>query len=735
MSNGDAYTSMTNCDEYTSMTNGDTYASMTNGDAYTSMTNGDAYTSKTNGDEYTSMTNGNEYTSMTKGDEYTSMMFGDAYTSMTYGDAYTSMTNVSDIDMTQQHRNNYFKLVALIVDVAYLVISKYIKEKILGPDSFETFLNKEKHKLVHIYETSQCCECRIPSIKKEKLISRKQLLILYKSDEGNQIRDHKKYAKNKLTQICICEYSAKAHIDVRVVDITLANYIIQKCGKHALGIDNWIEQIKDVRNEIFHLSDIQEMTDQIFGIKWTKLEGSIMGIAKEISSDYADEAEKHIMQTQKLTIIGDYMLKYEIICRDYWRNKCAEFERAQNQVIEEKAAALHHTMPKLFSRSMEKECHQTMRKIQTLDSMVNKINVMVNIFGSEENVELFDDTELVMEDNKRILIPVFMQLDIPTSWDKTKVFEAIDEFRLTGTPDMNIRIKAISIDDLNMYAEIAKQVLGNVHELRSEINKLMSTMLSDAEIDTMENAELCVNLNVPDRSAPRKFDIVECTDCSITIEWSIVVPDECISYELHHRPQGTNDWSVRTFYHEDVLKGEDEQHKYQLQNLVPETYYECKLRSVCNHVKSNFSESLTKQTLIQAPRKFDIVECTDCSITIEWFIDVQDECLSYELDHRPPQGTDNLPVRTFSSKDVVEGENGRRMYTLQNLLPETYYEFKLRSVYKDAKSHYSESKTKQTLKLAPRQFDIGECTDCSIIIEWYINDQDDCLSYEIAHRP
>ncbi|XP_071147201.1 uncharacterized protein [Mytilus edulis] len=206
------------------------------------------------------------------------------------------------------------------------------------------------------------------------------------------------------------------------------------------------------------------------------------------------------MQTQKLTIIGDYMLKYEIICRDYWRNKCAEFERAQNQVIEEKAAALHHTMPKLFSRSMKKECHQTMRKIQTLDSTVNKIKLMVNIFGSEENVELFDDTELVMEDNKRILIPVFMQLDIPNSWDKTKVFEAIDEFRLTGTPDMNIRIKAISIDDLNMYAEIAKQVLGNVHELRSEINKLMSTMLSDAEIDTMENAELCVNLNVPDRS-------------------------------------------------------------------------------------------------------------------------------------------------------------------------------------------------------------------------------------------
>ncbi|CAC5407290.1 TN [Mytilus coruscus] len=235
--------------------------------------------------------------------------------------------------------------------------------------------------------------------------------------------------------------------------------------------------------------------------------------------------------------------------------------------------------------------------------------------------------------------------------------------------------------------------------------------------------------------APRQFDIAECTDCSITIEWFIDVQDECLSYELDDRPPGTENLPVRTFSSKDVMEGENGRRMYTLQNLLPETYYEFKLRSVYKDAKSHYSESKTKKTLILAPRKFDIAECTDCSITIEWFIDVQDECLSYELDHRPPQGTDNLPVRTFSSKDVVEGENGRRMYTLQNLLPETYYEFKLRSVYKDAKSHYSESKTKQTLILAPRQFDIAECTDCSITIEWFIDVQDECLSYELDDRP
>ncbi|CAG2235019.1 unnamed protein product [Mytilus edulis] len=117
------------------------------------------------------------------------------------------------------------------------------------------------------------------------------------------------------------------------------------------------------------------------------------------------------------------------------------------------------------------------------------------------------------------------------------------------------------------------------------------------------------------------------------------------------------------------------------------------------------------------PREFNIIECTDCSMTIGWFIDVPDECLSYELDHRV-RGTDDWSTETFLSGDVMtdedflsgdvmKDEDGRRMYKLQNLKPETYYEFKMRSVYKDdVKSHYSESKTKQTLKLGRERFGI-----------------------------
>ncbi|CAG2184781.1 unnamed protein product [Mytilus edulis] len=219
-------------------------------------------------------------------------------------------------------------------------------------------------------------------------------------------------------------------------------------------------------------------------------------------------------------------------------------------------------------------------------------------------------------------------------------------------------------------------------------------------------------------TTPREFNIIECTDCSMTIGWFIDVPDQCLSYELDHRVRGTDDWSTETFLSGDVMTDEDGRRMYKLQNLKPETYYEFKMRSVYkDDVKSHYSESKTKQTLKLAPREFNIIECTDCSMTIGWFIDVPDECLSYELDHRV-RGTDDWSTETFLSGDVktdadllsgdaMKDEDGRRMYKLQNLKPETYYEFKMRSIYKDdVKSHYSESKTKQTLKLGRERFGI-----------------------------
>lgn len=87
-------------------------------------------------------------------------------------------------------------------------------------------------------------------------------------------------------------------------------------------------------------------------------------------------------------------------------------------------------------------------------------------------------------------------------------------------------------------------------------------------------------------------------------------------------------------------------------------------------------------------------------------MDVPDTCLSYEIYYRP-HGKIDWSTKTFLSKDVLQVEEvGRRMFKLQNMQHETYYELKMRSVYSDdIKSHYSESQTKQTLKLGKVKFE------------------------------
>ncbi|VDI39042.1 Hypothetical predicted protein [Mytilus galloprovincialis] len=107
------------------------------------------------------------------------------------------------------------------------------------------------------------------------------------------------------------------------------------------------------------------------------------------------------------------------------------------------------------------------------------------------------------------------------------------------------------------------------------------------------------------------------------------------------------------------------------------------------------------------PRRFAIVECSDCSITIEWYVHDQDDSLKYDLDYRNKE-TDKWTVATLSTRDVLTEENGRRVYTLINILPETGYELKLCSVDNNVKSHHTESKTILTPKRGNEIFKFTE---------------------------
>lgn len=57
---------------------------------------------------------------------------------------------------------------------------------------------------------------------------------------------------------------------------------------------------------------------------------------------------------------------------------------------------------------------------------------------------------------------------------------------------------AISPDDLNIYSEIAKTVLGQIDLLQNKVQMIMSEMVARASIDTKQSAEVVVSLTIPD---------------------------------------------------------------------------------------------------------------------------------------------------------------------------------------------------------------------------------------------
>lgn len=233
------------------------------------------------------------------------------------------------VDSKPSSQRNYHRLVSLIVDVSQFVLWKYIEDQELGSGNFESYLNTvgTKHTIFHLYKNILCCKCKMKKIVKEKIISEKQFTMLYRRDVEQSVREHKKYSGEKLFQTCICCYSAVQNVNLRVLDITLAKILINKCGKPApLGLDVWLSTITEIRNEIFHLSDRQEMTDDKFHRNWQKLEGSIIGIANLVQNDLPKDIRGKIENVKQLVVFSDQELKNERLCRDYWMYKCSTFE-------------------------------------------------------------------------------------------------------------------------------------------------------------------------------------------------------------------------------------------------------------------------------------------------------------------------------------------------------------------------------------------------------------------------
>lgn len=94
-------------------------------------------------------------------------------------------------------------------------------------------------------------------------------------------------------------------------------------------------------------------------------------------------------------------------------------------------------------------------------------------------------------------VPVLFQLEVPSSWNTTKIIKAVEKLRLSYNSGSGLKIKAFSRDDLNLHVDVVKEVLRESGKFFTGITQLMTDILTTAKVKTDEVADVKINLRLP----------------------------------------------------------------------------------------------------------------------------------------------------------------------------------------------------------------------------------------------
>lgn len=232
--------------------------------------------------------------------------------------------------MSEEDENNFYRLVAFVVDVAPEVIREYFKRKVLHGDTFESYLNKHKHILYHLVFLRDCCECPSKEIPcKDKALSNEQMKLLYDFIGCNPCKNSEQIKASKLSikYSCICKYSARKNISVKdVLDTTIACCIVKNCELKNNSRDNWMTQIKNTRNKIVHKTDTRSISSDKFEAHWATLKGSVMGLASLLDKEYETHVCNQVDNLKSRQILNTDNNKEVQLLYEWLRDKIFEFE-------------------------------------------------------------------------------------------------------------------------------------------------------------------------------------------------------------------------------------------------------------------------------------------------------------------------------------------------------------------------------------------------------------------------
>ncbi|XP_071179227.1 uncharacterized protein [Mytilus edulis] len=306
---------------------------------------------------------------------------------------------------------NFYKLIAFLVDVCPKVVCNYFKRNILCGDTFASYLKRKKHILFHLNCNKKCCEC-VSEVLQQKHISNNHFKSLFDEDKNKRVHRGKN---------CICIYVAKKNINPYVVlDISLANCMLKNCEKVDNEIDHWLTTLINTRNKIVHSTDTKSINELDFNYYWKNIEGAVFGLAKAIDDEYEQTVVANVEYLRRRQMLSDDKLKECQLLHDWWRDKCCDFEKT----LDESRSQLT-TVCETTKAINENECRHHSEINEKIDSLGSKIDILTEM-QSRSNTDFShkdsstDDTQSLTEYvEKKTTKPVFVK----NEWnDDVKIF-------------------------------------------------------------------------------------------------------------------------------------------------------------------------------------------------------------------------------------------------------------------------------------------------------------------------
>lgn len=192
---------------------------------------------------------------------------------------------------------NFVRMFMILAEVAVGVIRAFLEDKI-QPDNFETFLRKHKHDFYHLcYNRGRCCSCGLsPTLPTQAVLRKAQLDILFVQQPSVNCSSNSRF--------CCCSYIPTPSIQLDTIDITLYIAIINNFITLNQQQNDCLNDIRIIRNEIFHFGHQHDIDSAEFYRMWGTVTNASIHLAGCINHTYSADIQGTIERLRTRTILA-----------------------------------------------------------------------------------------------------------------------------------------------------------------------------------------------------------------------------------------------------------------------------------------------------------------------------------------------------------------------------------------------------------------------------------------------